>query len=428
MHRRQPKVATHRGFLSPTAEISYSYAYRIGADKTHITFTVHSRKVVDEVYLAALKAGGLSHFPPALKNQETELYSAAILDFDDNCIEIRHREIPRGRSGRICVGSERLQIQARQKDVAKSTINADSPDVRHGATHITVNNFTTRAVVVTGTTANLKTENGLSNRDKSILAGIAVAAGGAAIVSTLMGKSEEGSIAALEQKVITYATKEIHVPAPRPLGETTQRPYGAVRIEPPPTLMRQINSLKSINPSNRHVEQADWEATPYHISRSCASKHHPRVETLPSSSETSRGSRSGGQSRASDRTAQTSGTKIFTGGSQHSPASHASSGHRTVKQSDLARLPPPSPVTEVNVAKAISLPTSKLAISVLSPPGNEEDLRSELRSLRPSDSISQVSSKKSGPSKISKSQGGSKVVGTKSHQRNGSQASRCHHD
>jgi hypothetical protein len=62
------------------------------AGAAHIAFSALSRIAVREFYTAALTAGGRPHGSPALRNEETGYFNAAVLDFDGNSIEVVFHE------------------------------------------------------------------------------------------------------------------------------------------------------------------------------------------------------------------------------------------------------------------------------------------------------------------------------------------------
>lgn len=64
------------------------------AGAAHIAFSAPSRAAVRNFYAAALTAGGRPHGSPALRNDETGCFNAAVLDFDSNSIEVVHNEAP----------------------------------------------------------------------------------------------------------------------------------------------------------------------------------------------------------------------------------------------------------------------------------------------------------------------------------------------
>ncbi|KAF2800778.1 hypothetical protein K505DRAFT_369956 [Melanomma pulvis-pyrius CBS 109.77] len=66
----------------------------VKAGAAHIAFTAPSRSAVRDFYAAALNAGGRPNGAPAARNDDTDHFNAAILDFDGNSIEVVFRNEP----------------------------------------------------------------------------------------------------------------------------------------------------------------------------------------------------------------------------------------------------------------------------------------------------------------------------------------------
>ncbi|KAF2459337.1 Glyoxalase/Bleomycin resistance protein/Dihydroxybiphenyl dioxygenase [Lineolata rhizophorae] len=64
------------------------------AGAAHIAFTAKTTAAVRDFYANALNAGGRPHGSPAVRNDESGLFNAAVLDFDGNSIEVVHRPGP----------------------------------------------------------------------------------------------------------------------------------------------------------------------------------------------------------------------------------------------------------------------------------------------------------------------------------------------
>lgn len=63
----------------------------VPAGAAHVAFPAGSQKIVNDFFIAAIKAGGKCHGEPALRDQKSGYFSAAIIDFDGNSIEAVYR-------------------------------------------------------------------------------------------------------------------------------------------------------------------------------------------------------------------------------------------------------------------------------------------------------------------------------------------------
>ncbi|KAL9640208.1 MAG: hypothetical protein Q9204_000805 [Flavoplaca sp. TL-2023a] len=157
----------------------------IKATSAHIAFLAPSRIVVDDFFIAALKAGGRIHGEPTERDSGTRYYSAAILDFDDNSIEVMHRD----RKATINPRSEEAsRVLSWQQEVAASTVGQNSRSER-GSPRITVSNTTKPTIMVADHTRLAKAG---SDQNSRTLIGTLLGAAAGAAVAYAMSKGDEG--------------------------------------------------------------------------------------------------------------------------------------------------------------------------------------------------------------------------------------------
>lgn len=125
---------------------------------------------------------------------------------------------------------------------------------------------------------------------------------------------------------------------------------------------------------------------------------HPYIEnSTPRSEHSHHSSRSVTRSHVDSVTSPPNVTKISILDSENSRASHTSSYGKTARQSDYI------PITEVRSAKDVPLPHSRVTGSVTE---ERQESRAGKCSLSPRESVSQVSTRRSGASVRSKHYGG----------------------
>ena len=371
----------------------------------HVAFAAPSRRVVDAFFSAALKAGGRIHGEPSFRDQERAYYSAAVLDFDENSIEVMHRDkaIESARSA-VCKTDD-PRVLSWQKDVAQSTA---SP------ARITVNTITRPTMVVCQPLPETKPSKEMSS--KAIIGTLLGAAAGAAVAYAMTKAEDEGSKAA-EPKSITYQTLE----APNP--QMTQSSVGSRRSYSQDSVSY---TLKTVVQGIEYPHHPSFVASPSTKSHHTANSVRPllsRTITAPSRStlidtfippsEINRfpprsiiPSPSGNKDRSSL-------SQALSGTSRHSKPHGAFSATKTIIAADFAPAPGGSLVTEVKVARDLPLPESRAASTLGD--SHEKDVASVLGSVAPSDSVSQAGSKKSRASGRSKRHGSSRIREDKVH-------------
>ncbi|KAL9126608.1 MAG: hypothetical protein Q9217_004365 [Psora testacea] len=337
-----------------------------------IAFSASKRELVDEFFSAALLAGGRSQVQPALRHDEHSYYSATVLDFDDNRVEVMYRvnEI-RAPSGDLDT-SDIQRISKWQKDVATNTDEQTSLRQGSESPRIIVNNVTTTpAVEVYRVRSDPRAGGDISTR--AIIGTIIGASAGAAIAYA-MTKSESEKPHTPEPRPIEYRTIEA---PPQRLTETKviyERPQSSHSgAQGSPNLMRDMDDSRS-----RH-------SSPSHCVKSVLSLQPRSARNGPARSAT--GSHTG-------RTiAQTNATKVLTGEPQHSKVSR-NSREKSVHEVGSTKAPPSHHSTEARSAKNVPLPPSR-ASTLLTSATKREGRTNDVATVVPDDSISQVSTRRS---------------------------------
>ena len=267
-----------------------------------------------------------------------------------------------------------------QRDVARSTASEASRlavqpmPAERVPTQIVVNQIVQPAIVVT----RVKPEEPKSTDEINTRAivGTLLGATAGAVVAYAMTKGESQSYQQPPvQRKISYRTIE----AP------------AAQILAPPDFMTRNACLADSKVVIRNIP---------------VESPHSRVHTLPPPSERSRrSSHTVVRSADAGSVIQTNhGTKISVGGPQASRVSHTSSSSKTVRQPEHG--PQPPTVITVKSARDIPLPASTIS-------RGWEDPGIDDRSIHPHDSVSQVSTKRSG--KSIHHHGGSRTGSEKGH-------------
>ncbi|KAL8854026.1 MAG: hypothetical protein Q9221_001149 [Calogaya cf. arnoldii] len=194
----------------------------IKASSAHIAFLAPSRNVVEDFFIAALKAGGRIHGEPTERDPATEYYSAAVLDFDDNSIEVMHRHDKVASTSRSNDGLEADRVLSWEKKVAASTVSQHSQCAR-ASPGVIVTNISKPTIMLSDQTTPVKA--GSDQSSKNLLGTLLGAAAGAA-VAYAMTKGDEGGSKTLGN--ITFQAVE----AARSQLATSAT---GTRISPPPT-------------------------------------------------------------------------------------------------------------------------------------------------------------------------------------------------
>ncbi|KAL8738223.1 MAG: hypothetical protein Q9181_000949 [Wetmoreana brouardii] len=388
----------------------------VKAGAAHIAFTASSRSIVDAFFVAALKAGGRIHGEPAERDPATGYYSAAVLDFDDNAIEVTHRREAEEamKANHSDYGSEGSRVLSWQQEVAKSTVS-QAPQLHRSKPRVLVTNISKPTIMVSNPST--QTNSGGDVSSKSLIGTLLGAAAGAA-VAYAMTKGEENSNQTLGN--IAYQAVEAarsHV-APSATGSQQSYPQSTVsRVS-----QREHQGLeypRSQHSIAGHSVQSQLATLPHaSMNRLTITAPPPApqastlIETFVPPSEVPR------YRRQSILRSQTDGVLVSSRSSRasshvssRSKPSRASSAAKTVTQAQSIPSAPSSVVTEVKQPRDVPLPASRTT-SVASrhgsdlrrlviDPGQHDDNSTVLDSVAPSDSISQAGSKKSRGSKRS---------------------------
>ena len=376
--------------------------------------------------MAALKTGGKIHGEPAIRDQETGYYSAAVIDFDDNSIEAMHREREREPSRRSESTTDDKRVLDWQNDVAKSTVGGGSQvekssvgcgsQAGKNTARIIVNNVTAPAMVVSRSTAQIKDDSDMNAR---ALIGTLLGAAAGAAVAYAMTKGEAANLQSPITQTITYQTVDA--------GQShAARSTVSSRRSFPPAVSSHV--------SYDTPQRIDYPQAPIAGSgHSVLSRHSSRpkylegpkaaagqalastlIETFIPPSEFRRQpphpiARSHTDSMIQHSKAVRNSDTI----SQHSRQSRASSAARTVTLKTLASIPRSTTRSEVKSSRDAPSPLDGVVGSPYPPVGLSQTpdlgLRSELGSVAPSDSVSQAGSRRSKTSRRSSRHGHSKL-------------------
>lgn len=378
----------------------------------HIAFAAPSRRAVDAFFSAALKAGGRIHGEPAFRDQERTYYSAAVLDFDDNSIEVMHRdkttETARSVAGKI----DDPRVLSWQKDVAKSTA---------GPARITVNTITRPTMVISQPSLETKSSKEMSS--KAIIGTLLGAAAGAVVAYAMTKAEDEGSKAA-EPKIITYQT--IETPTPQMIQSVvgSRRSYSQDSVSyTPKTVVQEIeypHPPSSVAGPSAKSHQTAVSVRPLPSRTITAPSRSTLIDTFIPPSEVHRYPPRSIIPSHTDGKDRTSPSQALSSTSRHSKPHGSSSAAKTITPADFAPAQG-SVVTEVKIARDLPLPESR-ATSMLGD-GHDKGVASVLGSVAPSDSVSQAGSKKSRASGRSKRHSSSKVREDKAHGDGGTRVS-----
>lgn len=375
-------------------------AYSVKAGAAHVAFAAPSRSAVQAFFTAALKAGGRIHGEPAIRDQETGYYSAAVLDFDNNSIEVANRPKVLESPKSVVSNIDGRKVLSWQKDVARST--ADGPVQSEMASNRVVSKkYASPAMLVTHSTFETKPKSDTST--KALIGTLLGAAAGAA-VAYAMTKSEEESPNVTTSRTITQQL--IEAPSPQAVQSAAGSRHSYVPSEVSQSRRAGLQQIeyptysKSVTGNSIKLHQtAASELTPALRTVNTAPKSGTLIDTFIPPSEISRYPPQPIVRSHTESIIQPTGSQVSSSVSRPPKPSRASSAAITITPANIPQ-PERSVVTEVKVARDLPLPSSH-ATSVL---GEEPkiDIESVLGSVAPSDSVSQVGSKKSRSGRRSK--------------------------
>lgn len=371
------------------------------AGAAHVAFAAPSRNAVLDFFTAALKAGGRIHGEPAIRDPESGYYSAAVLDFDNNSIEVRHRENANAQPSRLRIGdAEHKSVLSWQKDVAKSA-TSDSSLTKSASSQVIINNFTVPTMAVSQPLPNSKPKSDMST--KTFLGTLLGAAAGAA-VAYAMTKAEDESHQTKATRTVTY--QAVEAPDFQPTSSVISHRESCARSTGQPTQHPVVQQIEYPRyPSSSAVRSRALDHAP--LIEDCPARQIAAVpvqlgtliDTFIPPSEVARYPPRSFARSQTDSILQPTRSEVLSVRSRPPQPSRASSAAQTVVPVNL----PPSPrsvVTEVRLARDMPLPNSR-AGSVARDIGHGYS-PSVLGSVAPSDSVSQAGSKKSNGSRRSK--------------------------
>ena len=388
--------------------------HSVKAGAAHIAFNAPSRSSVDAFFVAALKAGGRIHGEPAERDAASGYYSAAVLDFDNNSIEVMHRREALNTSPSNH-SSEASRVISWQKEVAKSTVSEVS-QMNSPKSRVAVTNVMTPTIMVANPTTQAKSGEDTSKTFIGTLLG--AAAGAAAAYAMTKGDENSNKTAgSIAYQVVEAAKSHLAPSAPVP-----QPSYS-------PSIVSHV--------SQREAQALEYPRSRFSAGQSAVSYQAPSsykptnrltitappppqastlIETFVPPSEVPRYRRHSITRSQTDGALPSSKHSVAPSHSSvRSKPSRAYSATKTVTQADLIPSSRSSVVTKIRDPRDVPLPTSK-ATSVASrresdlrrmvlDPQKDEETGTVLDSVAPSDSISQAGSKKSRGSKRSSRHG-----------------------
>lgn len=383
------------------------------AGAAHIAFSAPSRGVVDAFFVAALKAGGRIHGGPAERDPGTGYYSAAILDFDDNSIEVMHRRGEGIIPGQSDQGSEAKRVLSWQKETAESTVS-QAPQLKRSNPRVVVTNVTKPTVMVANPST--QTSSGGDSSSKSLMGTLLGAAAGAAVAYAMTKGEESGNQALGSFAYQAVEAAKFHV-ASSATGSQQSYPRSTISH----TSQTQLQALEY--PRSQHSIAShgarSHDASPSHSTTNRLTITAPPppqastlIETFIPPSEVPRYRRpSMSRSQTDGALPSPSNRRGPSQLSLRSKPSRASSAAKTITQAYFLPSGRSSVVTEVRHPRDVPLPASK-ATSLASrhesdlrrlalTPKQHDDHGTVLDSVAPSDSISQAGSKKPRHSKRS---------------------------
>lgn len=270
------------------------YSNKAGA--AHIAFDAPPRAAVDDFFATALKAGGKIHDGPAVRDDETGYYSAAVIDIDGNAVECVYRDCDKHTSAASTVRDQSV-VSSPSRTPEKAGFSSES---KRSPLRTIVNNIiTTTTTTLSPSPAPLPAPptSGSNDTTKALVGVLLGAAAGAAFAFALV-KSEEPDPSDTQPSHSMYqrieapptppSTISVHSTRSRPhVGSECSSPRSSRRthirmIEAPPSPPSEVSSQRTIKaPSMRAIEVPPAFSAVSHKSRS---SHAPtRIpHTLPS--------------------------------------------------------------------------------------------------------------------------------------------------
>ncbi|KAF2466753.1 uncharacterized protein BDR25DRAFT_293153 [Lindgomyces ingoldianus] len=423
----------------------------VKAGAAHIAFTAPDRTAVRDFYTAALNAGARPNGAPAIRNEDTGHFNAAVLDLDGNSVEVVFRSEPDVRDDGTVV--EHSRVLTWQKSVTQS-IRDDRSVVSARTTHSTSKQALlpattaalSKAPTVVSKTASMarsvsapvsipqvtgpastSTSSG-DNAAKKIIGTLLGAAAGAA-VAYAMCKSEEDSARqenefnafqaakaqqdAMMAQVQAAPQHKLSMQDPQPIYET-----------PPKSVHRNISDTDShySAPTHSMYAQRAIEAAP-------RSYHSPTYTSVAPT----RVAQMEREMQAIEYVPAASVAPSQTQSSHTHASKHSSTSKHTSKSRSRAPSPPPSTTKSGSIVGSILGRDTYSSASKKDQDNLEISDLNDTDTVAPSDSISQIgsprrshrshksSTSKSGASSVSKHSSSSK------HSKSSKHSSHSHH-
>lgn len=336
-----------------------------------------------------------------MRDGETGYYSAAVLDFDNNSVEATHREKVPERSDRSDVSKEDQRVLSWQKDVAQSSTGSNS-QVDKPTSRVMINNITNPTTVVSRIAPAAK-EDGEMNA-KALVGTLLGAAAGAA-VAYAMTKGEAESARSHLTQTITCQTIEANNPRRAPSTLSSRQSYPSPSSSHGPRIA--LRELEYPNVPNSVIDGSEISKITSSLKRLPAPTASAGqllastlIDTFVPPSEI-RPFAPHGIARSHTDGALTRSTvdQPSQAASRHSKTSHTSSAVKTVTQVDRRSATRSPVMPEINLAKEVPLPvsgaTSHVSRHTTASHPKDTDMKSELQSVAPSDSVSQAGSRRS---------------------------------
>ncbi|KAH0564854.1 hypothetical protein GP486_001762, partial [Trichoglossum hirsutum] len=222
-----------------------SHGNKAGA--AHIAFSSPTREAVDEFYAHAIRAGAKPHGRPGIRDSKSNYYSASVLDFDGNSIEVVYRPSSEQRAIEDGHGARQSKVLTWQKDV-----RSVAPDTGSVVSSSSFGSATAAAkspaaaTATTTTTTTTPTSGGASTTLIGTLIGVAAGAAAAAAYFENSKTSSETPAASVSHTLAlentphrsnnnTYALEQGPTSYYAPPSTVSRSITGTKAIEAPPT-------------------------------------------------------------------------------------------------------------------------------------------------------------------------------------------------
>ena len=201
--------------------------YRTPPGATHVAFLAPSPTAVNSFFTSALRAGGRIHGEPAIRDPQTGYYSAAVMDLDDNSVEVVHRpEHHLDDKTVYSTAASNRQADSRvhdwQKEVVKSTVS-NSPTVERSIVRTIVNNITTTTLATPQPIVEHKPSDNTTS--KTLIGTLIGAAAGAAIAYAMSKADQESTPQPLPQSTQAASYRAIEASSPGLRSATSPRSH-----------------------------------------------------------------------------------------------------------------------------------------------------------------------------------------------------------